>query len=63
MKTECTKIPFSSREESEIELRRIVESNDYRDWKQKTPVRFYRCNVCEGEIWHLTSKPTITKYR
>lgn len=32
---ECTKIRFESAELAEEELRRIVENNDWRSWKNK----------------------------
>lgn len=56
---ECTKIPFETQEEAREELERIVLSNDYRNWKRKTPTRHYLCEKCSK--YHLTSKIKVEK--
>lgn len=61
---ECIKIKLTE-EESDLELRRIVEENDYRSWKRQSPHRRYICPYCsqgEEKVYHLSSKPSITIY-
>lgn len=53
----CTKIPFDTQNEAEQELRRIVEGNDWRVWKQISNCRTYFCTKCCS--YHLTSKVKI----
>lgn len=64
MKTECNKIPFNSEKEAYEELHRIVEDTNFKPWKKshKKPSRCYLCKKCEGNVWHLTSSPTVTEY-
>lgn len=60
----CEKIPFSSKEEADKELRRILKTQR-RPWAKRDvkPCRVYKCQHHEGkEVWHLTSKPTIITY-
>ena len=63
MITKCNKIKFASSGEASIELKRIVESSDYRSWKTKVPHRAYQCEICskpDKPIFHLTSKICLT---
>lgn len=62
----CNKIPFSSKEEAERELKRILTTQK-RPWAKRDtkPCRVYLCNHCstsEKEVWHLTSKSTTITY-
>lgn len=57
---ECKKIKFETIQLAEDELRRIVENNDWRIWKQKSPHRLYYCKYCLS--YHLTSSIKIKSY-
>lgn len=54
------KVAFSSAEEANEELKRIIETN-YNPCveRNKKPCRFY---LCQCKAYHLTSKPKITEY-
>lgn len=52
----CIKRRYETKEQADIELRRILETN-YKPWKTKKPTRIYFCDDCNS--WHLTSKVTF----
>lgn len=57
---QCEKIPFNTEEEAKEELMRIIIT-DFKPWvKKHIPNRLYLCQWCSK--YHLTSKPTVTKY-
>ena len=58
---ECIKIPFATAELAREDLERILMTQ--RKISDKKPVRVYQCKYHNGEeVWHLTSKPSITIY-
>lgn len=66
MEKTCEKIGFSSKEEADVELKRILDTQQ-RPWTNRDtkPCRRYLCPHCsedKKEVWHLTSKPTIITY-
>lgn len=60
----CKKIKLT-KDEADLELRRIVEQNDWRSWKRLTPSRVYLCPKCSIgslSVYHLTKNSSITTY-
>lgn len=46
----CGKIMIPDELGAKIILARLV-------WKDKGQARAYKCNLCFGEVWHITSQP------